>query len=402
MRDSAEASRFAALRGAFQREFGCEPTRYFSAPGRTELGGNHTDHQNGCVLAAAVNLDILAAVRPSAEGKIRLVSPGFAPVAVEVSSLSPRGEEARTTAALVRGIAARLQEQGAEIGGCDICLDAQVPPGSGLSSSAALEVLLAKIFDSLFAGGDRDGLALAQIGRWAENVYFGKPCGLMDQAACALGGVVAMDFFDPEAPKVTRIDFDLTAAGYALCILDAGADHADLTGDYAAVTEEMGAVAAYFGKAVLSAVTEADFWAAIPALRAQVGDRAVLRAIHFFTDSRRAREEAAALSRGDFDTFLALVRSSGKSSAENLQNVIAGNDPRHQALALTLALAEAALGGRGACRVHGGGFGGTAQAFVPLEVLPEFSEKMEAWLGPGRCHILRLRQAGAVEVKENG
>ena len=338
--------------------------QYFSAPGRVELGGNHTDHQHGCVLAAAVDLEMRAAVTPNHDGVIRIFSQGFAPVEVALGDWTPRPEERNTTAALVRGMAAQFIRRGAALTGLDVRVTSQVPVGSGLSSSAAFEVLLGRVFSGLCCGGSVSPEDIARMGQTAERDYFGKPCGLMDQMASSVGGLVYMDFADPVHPAMERIDCDLGASGYGLFIVDSGADHADLTADYAAIPAELEQVCRVFGAEVLRQVGETEFYRRLPEVRAAAGDRAVLRAIHVFDENRRAAAEAEALRKGDFPAFLALVNASGASSWQYLQNVTSG-DPRQQALAVTLAVCRCALGGQGAVRVHGGGFAGTALAFVP-------------------------------------
>lgn len=372
----------------------------FCAPGRTEIGGNHTDHQRGHVLAGSVNLDILCAAAPNDSGIIRVQSEGYPLIEADLAQLTPRPEEKNTSAALIRGVAARMQALGCplEQAGLDVYMISSVPGGSGLSSSAAFEILFGTIFNDLYWNGKATPLELAQIGQYAENVYFGKPSGLLDQAACAMGGVAAMDFADPAAPVVERIDLDLRREGYAMCILDSRASHADLTGEYAAVTEEMRSVSRYFGREVLREVPEEDFYAAIPQLRATAGDRAVLRCMHFYADDRRAAKEAQALKAGDFQSFLALVRESGHSSAECLQNIVPAGHTTDQALMVTIALAQRLLGERGAVRVHGGGFAGTAQAYVPLDMLDSFQTRIEAALGEGSCHVVTIRPVGGVRI----
>ena len=364
--------------------------QYFSAPGRVELGGNHTDHQHGCVLAAAVELELRAAVVPSGTGTIRVFSEGFAPAEVDIGCWDVRPEERNTTAALVRGVAAQFAARGAALSGVDIRVAGQVPVGSGLSSSAAFEVLLGRVFNGLFCGGAVSAEDIARMGKAAERDYFGKPCGLMDQMASSVEGLVYMDFADPARPAVERIDCDLGRSGYRLCVVDSGADHADLTADYAAIPEELRQVCRVFGKDVLREVDEAAFYRRLPEVRAAAGDRAVLRAIHVFDENRRAKAEAEALRRGDFGAFLTLVNESGASSWQYLQNVAAA-DPRHQALALTLALCRRALAGQGAVRVHGGGFAGTALAFVPEALCPQFRDQVEQTLGAGSCRFLSVR-----------
>ena len=364
--------------------------QYFSAPGRVELGGNHTDHQHGCVLAAAVDLEMRAAVTPNHDGVIRVFSQGFAPVEVALGDWTPRPEERNTTAALVRGMAAQFVRRGAALTGLDVRVTSQVPVGSGLSSSAAFEVLLGRVFSGLCCGGSVSPEDIARMGQTAERDYFGKPCGLMDQMASSVGGLVYMDFADPVHPAMERIDCDLGASGYGLFIVDSGADHADLTADYAAIPAELEQVCRVFGAEVLRQVDETEFYRRLPAVRAAAGDRAALRAIHVFDENRRAAAEAEALRKGDFPAFLALVNASGASSWQYLQNVTSG-DPRQQALAVTLAVCRRALGGQGAVRVHGGGFAGTALAFVPDDRREMFRRTVEQTLGTDKCRLLSVR-----------
>ena len=364
--------------------------QYFSAPGRVELGGNHTDHQHGCVLAAAVDLEMRAAVTPNHDGVIRVFSQGFAPVEVALGDWTPRPEERNTTAALVRGMAAQFIRRGAALTGLDMRVTSQVPVGSGLSSSAAFEVLLGRVFSGLCCGGSVSPEDIAHMGQTAERDYFGKPCGLMDQMASSVGGLVYMDFADPVHPATERIDCDLGASGYGLFIVDSGADHADLTADYAAIPAELEQVCRVFGAEVLRQVDETEFYRRLPAVRAAAGDRAALRAIHVFDENRRAAAEAEALRKRDFPAFLALVNASGASSWQYLQNVTSG-DPRQQALAVTLAVCRHALGGQGAVRVHGGGFAGTALAFVPDDRREMFRRTVEQTLGADKCRLLSVR-----------
>ena len=364
--------------------------QYFSAPGRVELGGNHTDHQHGCVLAAAVDLEMRAAVTTNHDGVIRIFSQGFAPVEVALGDWTPRPEERNTTAALVRGMAAQFIRRGAALTGLDMRVTSQVPVGSGLSSSAAFEVLLGRVFSGLCCGGSVSPEDIARMGQTAERDYFGKPCGLMDQMASSVGGLVYMDFADPVHPATERIDCDLGASGYDLFIVGSGADHADLTADYAAIPAELEQVCRVFGAEVLRQVDETEFYRRLPAVRAAAGDRAALRAIHVFDENRRAAAEAEALRKGDFPAFLALVNASGASSWQYLQNVTSG-DPRQQALAVTLAVCRRALGGQGAVRVHGGGFAGTALAFVPDDRREMFRRTVEQTLGTDKCRLLSVR-----------
>ena len=384
----------------FRQAFGYSAQALFSAPGRTELGGNHTDHQRGCVLAAAVDLDILAASAVTDSGVIRVLSQGYPMTEVSLRELTPQEGEKNTSAALIRGVASRMQELGCDLQGrgLDVYMTSTVPKGSGLSSSAAYEVLMGTMLNELFWAGHYMPVELAQIGQYAENVFFGKPCGLMDQTASSVGGVVAIDFADTAHPAVERLDVNLHACGYALCILDSGAGHEDLTGEYSAITEELRAVCRVFGKEVLREVPEEAFLAELPQVRKAAGDRAVNRAFHVYGENRRVREEVQALRSGDFQRFLTLVRESGRSSAMYLQNIIPTGSTAAQELMVTIALCERMLEGRGAVRVHGGGFGGTAQAFVPLDMLDGFRDRVEASLGRGCCHVVRIRPAGGIRL----
>ena len=388
----------ALLDAGFSAAFGGAPSRYFSAPGRTEIGGNHTDHQRGRVLAGAVNLDTLAAVRPNGTSMIRILSEGYPQCQVDVTDLIPKAEEINSTMALIRGVAARFVQLGCRVEGFDAYVTSTVLPGSGLSSSAAYEVLIGTIINHLFFDGKISQPEIAMIGQYAENVYFGKPCGLMDQMASAVGSMVTIDFFDKENPVIEKVEFDFAACNHALCIIDSRASHADLTDEYAAITIELKNICSHFGKDVLTQIEEADFIAAIPALREQFGDRAVLRAYHFYKENARVPKQVAALKRGDFDTFLALVKESGYSSYMYLQNVIPAGYREHQDVALALSLCELYLNGRGAYRVHGGGFAGTVQAFVPMDILESFRNGIDAVLGDGACHVLSIRPHGGVEA----
>ena len=371
----------------------------FSAPGRTEISGNHTDHQHGCVLAGAVDLETAAEVTLNGTDTIRVYSDGYAPVEVSLADLSPREEEKNTTAALVRGVAAAFARRGAKLQGIDAVVHSTVLPGSGLSSSAAFEVLMGTVFNELFFDAKLTAVEIAQIGQYAENVYFGKPCGLMDQMASSVGGMVFIDFENPESPVVEKLDFDFSAAGHALCIIDSGADHADLTDEYAAVTRELRAVCAHFGKSVLREIPEEEFVAALPVLRTKVSHRAILRAMHVYSENRRVRQQVQTLKNGDFARFLSLVNESGRSSWMYLQNITPAGAAEHQEVALALALCERFLQGRGACRVHGGGFAGTVQAFVPVDMLDQFKTHIEAVLGQGKCHVLTIRPQGGIRVQ---
>ena len=388
----------AALDSGFAAAFGGAPERYFSAPGRTEIGGNHTDHQRGRVLAAAVNLDTQAAVRINGTNTIRILSKGYPMSTVELSQLTPREAEINTTPALIRGVAARFAELGCPVAGFDAYCESTVLPGSGLSSSAAYEVLIGTIINHLFFDGRVSQPEIAQIGQYAENVFFGKPCGLMDQTASAVGNLVTIDFFDKEHPVITPVAFDFAACGHALCIIDSRASHADLTDEYAAIPGEIKKVCAHFGREVLTQIDEAEFYAAIPTLRESCGDRAVMRCIHFYQENARVPRQVAALQAGDFDEFLRLIGQSGRSSWMYLQNVIPAGYKAHQDVAVSLALCEHYLQGRGAFRVHGGGFAGTVQAFVPFDLLDSFRAGIDAALGEGACHVLSIRPQGGVEA----
>ena len=394
-----ESSQKVALDAGFSAAFGGAPERYFSAPGRTEIGGNHTDHQRGRVLAAAVNLDTVAAVRENGTDMIRILSAGYPLCLVNVKELTPRADEINTTPALIRGVAARFVHLGCQVKGFDAYCESSVLPGSGLSSSAAYEVLIGTIINHLFFGGKVSQAEVAQIGQYAENVFFGKPCGLMDQTASAVGNLVTIDFFDKDHPVIKPVPFDFASCGHALCIIDTRASHADLTDEYAAIPNEIKAVAACFGKEVLTQIDEADFFAHLPHLRQSCGDRAVMRCIHFYQENARVPKQVAALEQGDFETFLQLIKESGYSSYMYLQNVIPAGYKEHQDVAVALALCVHYLQGKGAYRVHGGGFAGTVQAFVPFDILDSFVAGIDGVLGNGACHVLRIRPQGGVEME---
>ena len=392
------AQRVAALNEGFAAAFGGAPERYFSAPGRTEISGNHTDHQRGRVLAAAVNLDMQAAVRENGTDEIRILSQGYPMSVVNINQLEPVKEEINSTPALIRGVAARFAQLGCEVKGFDAYMESTVLPGSGLSSSAAFEVLMGTIINCLFFDKKVTQPEVAMIGQYAENVFFGKPCGLMDQTASAVGGMVTIDFADKENPVIQPVEFDFASCGHALCIIDSRASHADLTDEYAAITIELKNICAHFGKDVLRQIDENDFYAAIPELRKSCGDRAVMRAIHFYQENARVPLQVAALQAGDFDAFLKMEKQSGYSSYMYLQNVIPAGYVEHQDMAIALGLCERYLEGRGAYRVHGGGFAGTVQAFVPYDILDSFRKGIDSVLGEGACHVLSIRPQGGVEA----
>lgn len=397
----AAAARLLELTEEFAGTFPCggdTRTLLFSAPGRTELGGNHTDHQHGHGLAASVDLDTIACVCPNDTSVIRIKSRHHRMAEIDLNDLAVHPEEADRSVSLLRGVAARFRQLGYALGGFDAYTTTRVLRGGGLSSSAAFEVLVATILNHLFCGDALTATEIAQTAQYAENVYFGKPCGLLDQLACATGGVLAVDFRNLDRPRIRRVQVDLASQGYAMCIVDTRASHSDLTADYAAIIQEMRAVAACLDCEVLGQADAARFRRELPRIRALCGDRAVLRAHHFFTEDARVSRQCDALEAGDLPLFLELVRQSGLSSYMYLQNVSTYRDSRCQPMALLLALAEDLLGNRGACRVHGGGFAGTIQAFVPLDLLPAFTAEMEAVAGPGTCYALRIRSSGSVPL----
>lgn len=396
---AGQAGRFAGLMRTFASRFGKPASAVlFSTPGRTEIGGNHTDHQHGCVLAGSVNLDAIAVAAPNASGRVRVESEGFPGQDIPLERLIPDPNEFNDSRALIRGLAAQFLDRGHPVTGFDACISSDVLKGSGLSSSAAYEVLVGTIMSHLFAGGGETPVEIAKMGRYAENVFFGKPSGLMDQLACAVGGVQFIDLADADNPAITKVDFDLRRAGYALCIIDSGAEHSCMTDEYSPIPIEMRRVAECFGKSVLREVDKSAFLNDIPRVRRHAGDRAVLRALHFFADNDRVPLEAKALAEGRTHDFLALVNVSGRSSHMYLQNVFPSGETMHQAVGVALGLCDEFLAGRGAFRVHGGGFAGTVQAFVPLDMLDAFKSRMEAALGGGCCHVLTIRGAGSVRI----
>ena len=400
--DDSEAkrqnARYAQAVEKFEELFGEKQVEIYSAPGRSEVGGNHTDHQHGMVLATSINLDAVAVVSPVDSPVIQLVSEGYDMVEVDTRDLEEKYEEEGTTAALIRGAAAALAEKGYKIGGFQAYITSDVLIGAGLSSSAAFEVIVGTIISGLFNNMEIDPVEIAKAGQYAENVYFGKPCGLMDQTACAVGGVITIDFKDPAHPIVGQAKLDLAKHGYVLCISDTKGSHADLTDDYAAIRREMESVAACFGQKVLRDVPEADFYAAIPDVRKKVGDRAVVRAIHFYNDCRRAAELCQAVQNDEFDKFLRLIIEGGHSSFEFNQNAYSIKNPKEQGVSLALALSQNILNGRGAWRLQGGGFAGTIQAFVPEDLVDAYRAAIDGCFGAGSCHVLNIRNYGAVPV----
>ncbi len=372
--------------------------RIFSASGRTEISGNHTDHNCGKVLAAAVDLDVIAIVVPTDDGVITVKSEGFDIITVDTADLAVREDEKNTSAALIRGVAAGFNNSNLKVGGFKAYMTSNVLKGSGVSSSAAFEVLVGNILSGLYNGSAVSAVKIAQIAQYAENEYFGKPSGLLDQMASSVGGFVAIDFRNTNAPVIVPIEFDIARYGYSLCIVDTKGSHADLTPEYAAIPEEMKAAAAVFGKTVLREVDEEEFRANISKVREKCGDRAVLRALHFFDENKRVDRAAEALKSGDIDSFLAVINESGNSSYKYLQNVFAVTKSAEQGVSMGLYTAEKVLGGRGASRVHGGGFAGTIQAFVPDDILDEFIKAEEAIFGEGSCHRLYIRPVGGTEI----
>ena len=394
-----QRARYAALAETFASLYNADrDVRLFSAPGRTEVGGNHTDHNHGRVLAAGINLDAAAAAAKNDENIVRVKSAGYDMDVVDLSDLSVHKNERGHSPALVRGMCQGFLNHGYKIGGFDAATVSQVLSGSGLSSSAAYEVLVGVMLNALYNDGAADAVTIAKIAQYAENEYFGKPCGLMDQTACAVGSFVTIDFADPKNPAIEEVKFDFAACSHALCIVDTKGSHSDLTDEYAYIREEMESVAQCFGKTVLREVPEADFYAALPSLRKKVGDRAILRAMHFYADNARVLKEVAALRAGDFESFKQYIRESGFSSFMYNQNVFSVKKPQEQPVALALAVSQQVLEGRGAWRVHGGGFAGTIQAFVPLDLLDAYKSAMESVFGTGTCYVLSIRPVGGVEI----
>jgi galactokinase len=395
-----QADRYASLMNDFEKTFGTDDVQLFTSPGRTEIGGNHTDHNYGRVLAGAVNLDNIAVAAQNGTNTIRIKSVGYPEFQVELTDFKPDSAEFYTSTSLVKGIAAKMVQNGYSVGGFNACIDGRVPKGSGLSSSASFEVLVGAIINELFNDGKMSAVENAIIGQWAENNYFGKPCGLMDQTACSVGGLITIDFKDPANPIVKEVDFDFVSTGFALVITDVGGGHDDAASqaEYASLPTEMKAVAAELGAKVLREVTLEQIVENIPAIRKKTGDRAILRAFHFQGDNQRVVEQVAALENNDFQSFLKMVVESGYSSYMYNQNIFDVVHKDEQVVSLALALSEMILKGTGAWRVHGGGFGGTIQAFVPQEKLDEYVKTLEHVYGKGSCHKLFIRAKGAVKV----
>lgn len=394
-----QKERYSKAINEFEKMFGeGKDLHIFSAPGRTEIGGNHTDHNHGRVLAASVNLDVIAVVAENQDNVIRIKSEGYEMDVIELSSLIPKDEETGKSQSLIRGVCARLQNEGYKVSGFDAYTTSNVLKGSGLSSSAAFEVLVANIISFSFNKGEINPVFIAQASQYAENVYFGKPSGLMDQMASSVGGFVAIDFENPSQPKIEKVAFDFNKVNHSLCIVDTGGNHADLTDDYAAVRLEMDSVANELGKPYMRAVDTAEFEKNIPQLREKLGDRAVLRAIHFIGDNERVLKQTNALKEGNFGAFLNLVTESGRSSFMYNQNVFTTKNTFEQGVSLALALTEKILNGKGAFRVHGGGFAGTIQAFVPNEFTQTYKTEIEKVFGAGSCYILSVRPVGGAKI----
>ena len=391
--------RLDRLKAGYVKTFGTPGNlRLFTAPGRTEIGGNHTDHQRGRVLAAAVDMDMIAAAEINGSGKIKVKSEGYDMCEIDTTCLKPLCHEKNTTAAIIRGVAAQIAKEGFEIGGFDMYVMSDVPKGSGLSSSAAFEVLVASVMNGLFCNGKLSDVKMAQMGRVAENEYFGKPSGLMDQMASAVGGIVVIDFDDMDNPETEKLNVDFAEFGYALCVIDSGADHAGLTPEYAAIPNEMESVAKFFGKEVLRDVERGLLIENANMIRRECGDRAFLRAIHFVDENERVEREAAFLKEKNMKGFLNEVKESGYSSFMYLQNVVHGKCASEQSMALALCLCHSLLGNKGAFRVHGGGFAGTVQAFVPLDSVDVFVKKIENVLGENCCRMVSIREMGGGEI----
>ena len=400
-----QEERYVKALESYVNLYGEQEVELYSAAGRSEVGGNHTDHQRGRVLAASINLDAVAVVNKNDDGAIRIVSAikageGYKDMTIELNAfdMDLREEEKESSLALVRGVLKGLKNRGYEVGGFNAYITSDVFVGSGLSSSAAFEVIVGTILDGLYNDMKVSMVEIAQIGQYAENVYFGKPSGLLDQMACAIGGLITIDFKDNANPVVNKVDVDFEEKGYSLCIVDTKGSHDDLTDEYAAVPYEVKKVAEFFGKDVLREVDEAEFMANIPVLREKLGDRAILRAIHFFGDNARVADQVAALANGEFDKFLGMIKASGDSSYKYLQNVYTTKDVQAQNVSIALAVSEKVLGDNGVCRVHGGGFAGTIQAFVKNEFVPTYKAALDNVFGPGSCHVLKVRKYGGMKI----
>ncbi|MDX2430846.1 MAG: galactokinase family protein [Bacteroides sp.] len=397
-----QKGRYKELAGLYREKFGEEEPHFFSTPGRTEIGGNHTDHNYGRVLAGSINLDSIAVAAANGSERVKVYSMGYeSPFEVALDRLEPGKDEYGTTTSLIRGIAARLKELGYKIGGFNAYITSDVLPGSGLSSSASIEVLIGNIISSLFNEDRIEPEVLAITGQYAENNFFGKPCGLMDQVACAMGGIVTIDFKDPQNPEIRKVDFDFAAQDYSMIVVDTGGTHADLTDDYASVPTEMKSVAEALGSSVVREIELNDLMAGMSEVRAKTGDRAVLRALHFLGDNARVTKQVAALENNDFKAFLGMITDSGNSSYKRLQNIYSPSNVGEQGVALALSLTENFLEeiGEGACRVHGGGFAGTIQIFLPNRAVEAYAAMMKPVFGEDAVHALKIRALGTLHLK---
>ena len=393
-----QCTRYQRAIREFENLYGSGESEIYSAPGRSEVGGNHTDHQHGEVLAASINLDAIAIVRRTEENQIQLLSDGYPMITVDLSNLENKKEEEGTSVGLIRGMAYGLQKNGHKIGGFQAYVTSDVLNGAGMSSSAAFEVLVGTILSGLYNEMSVSPVEIAQVAQYAENVYFGKPCGLMDQMACSVGGLIHIDFAEPASPIVEKVEVDFGVYKHSLCITDTKGSHADLTDDYALIPQEMKKVAKYFGKDFLREVDPASFCKELPKIRKKCGDRPVLRALHFFEEDKRVEKEVSALREGDFQAFLQTVKESGDSSFKYLQNIYTNKDVQNQSVSIGLAVSDSILPGHGVSRVHGGGFAGTIQAFVADDFVEEYRRGLDNVYGEGSCHVLKVRPFGGIKV----
>ena len=393
-----QCTRYQRAIREFENLYGSGEAEIYSAPGRSEVGGDHTDHQHGEVLAASINLDAIAIVRRTEENQIQLLSDGYPMITVDLSNLENKKEEEGTSVGLIRGMAYGLQKNGHKIGGFQAYVTSDVLNGAGMSSSAAFEVLVGTILSGLYNEMSVSPVEIAQVAQYAENVYFGKPCGLMDQMACSVGGLIHIDFAEPASPIVEKVEVDFGVYKHSLCITDTKGSHADLTDDYALIPQEMKKVAKYFGKDFLREVDPASFCKELPKIRKKCGDRPVLRALHFFEEDKRVEKEVSALREGDFQAFLQTVKESGDSSFKYLQNIYTNKDVQNQSVSIGLAVSDSILPGHGVSRVHGGGFAGTIQAFVADDFVEEYRRGLDNVYGEGSCHVLKVRPFGGIKV----
>lgn len=391
-----QPQRYVAAIEKFISLYGDQEIEIYSTPGRSEVSGNHTDHQNGEVLAAAINLDIIAVV--SKNDVVKVLSDDYDLKPISLDDLSKNEDEVGTSEGLMRGVLARFKELGYAIGGFNGYMTSDVLQGSGLSSSAAFEVMIGTILSGLYNEMKVDPVVIGQVGQYSENVYFGKPCGLMDQSACSVGSLIHIDFKDNSKPVVEKVDVEFSSFKHSLCIVDVHASHADLTDDYAAIPYEMKKVANYFNQEALREVDKDEFYLNLPKIREILGDRAVLRAMHLFEENKRVDQQVKALEEGDFDTFKKLIKESGDSSFKYLQNVYSSHDLTNQSVSIGLAISDISLGDKGVSRVHGGGFAGTIQAFVPNDIVSMYKKNMEHVFGEGACHVLKVRPYGGMKV----